>query len=83
MTIQPSPEQLAERDRILRELDIEGAKRMMPAWLSEAGILAGMHKARVHLPHLGDDLRKESLDWLRERGFKDYGGAPLPDHLPE
>lgn len=83
MNLQPTSEQLAERNRILIEFDVEAAKKMMPAWLSEAGVIAGMHKARLHIPEIDDKLRAESLKWLRDRGFKDYGGAPLPDHLPE
>lgn len=83
MSLYPTPEQLEERNRILIEMDVEAANKMMPAWLSEAGIIAGMHKARLHIPAIDDKLRAESLQWLRDNGFKDYKGAPLPDHLPE
>ena len=83
MTIQPTSEQLAERNRILVEWDVKAARAMMPVWISEEGVIAGMHKARLHIPAIDDKLRAESLQWLRDNGFKDYKGAPLPDHLPE
>lgn len=83
MNTEPTAEQLAERDRILIEFDIEAATKMMPAWLSREGIIAGMHKARLHVVAIDAKLRQESLDWLRENGFRDYKGGPLPDHLPE
>ncbi len=83
MSTAPTEAELAERNRILTEFDVEAAMRQMPRWMSREGCIAGMHKARLHIPAIDDTLRKESLDWLRENGFKDYMGGPLPDHLPE
>lgn len=83
MSTAPTPEELAERNRILTEFDVDAALKQMPTWMSREGCIAGMHKARLHIPAIDDKLRQESLDWLRANGFKDYKGAPLPDHLPE
>jgi hypothetical protein len=73
----------AERDRILLDLDIKAARRFMPVNMSDEGILVGMHKSRINLPKLPRDKRQESLDWLRQHGFKNYGGGPLPDQLED
>lgn len=72
-----------ERNRILVEWDIDAAVALMGPTASRLGVIVWMHKARINLPHLPEDLRQESLDWLRANGFKDYGGSPLPARLED
>jgi hypothetical protein len=77
-------EELIERNRVLIELDVEGARKMMPpdVPMSDMGLIVGMHKTRLHVTSLPRAIRQESLDWLRINGFKDLHGAPLPKELP-
>lgn len=77
-------EELIERNRVLIELDVAGARKMMPPNMpiSDMGLLVGIHKTRVHVVTLPIALRQQSLDWLRANGFNDRHGAPLPKELP-
>jgi hypothetical protein len=75
---------IQEFDRVLIELDIDEARKMMPPGtnLSDMGLIVGIHKVRIHRTSLPRAIRQASLDWLRANGFKDIGGAPLPAELP-
>lgn len=77
-------EELIERNRVLIEMDVAGARKMMPpdSMISDMGLIVGMHKTRVHVASLPRAIRQESLDWLRANGFNDLHGAPLPKELP-
>lgn len=68
---------IEERNRILREFDVDAAHKMMP-YLSREGVIVGMHKSRMHVAHISKELRLESVEWLRARGFSDLHGLPLP-----
>lgn len=77
---------MKNRVQILSDLDIAAARKALRPELdgmSDYGILVGMHKTRLHLKAVPYNLRKESLDWLRERGFQDLGGGPLLSEVPE
>lgn len=74
----------AERNRILIELDVAGARRLIGpdvAALSDEGILWGMHKTRLHVKEVPLALRQQSLELLRAQGFSDLHGQPLPDRI--
>lgn len=74
-----------ERIQVLCTLDIEGARKMIgkvSEIMSDEGIVVGMHKTRLHSPWIPMYYRQESLAWLRANGFKDIGGAPLPNQVP-
>ena len=80
------PEEQAERNRILIELDIPAARRLIGGnsiGLSDEGILWGLHKTRLHVPTVPRQLRQQSLDLLRANGFSDLHGQPLPDRIDE
>lgn len=81
-------DEAAKRLKILIDLDIDGARRIVPAGpkgepMSDGGLLVGMHKARLHWSAVPRALRIESLEYLRKHGFKDLWGQPLPDTLPQ
>lgn len=55
----------AERNRILRELDIASA----PGTTDDIK-LCSLHKARYECTEIDPRLRNDSRKWLEERGFK-------------
>ena len=69
-----------ERDKALANLDMEYARRVIPMATSDEVRLIAMHKARYEITSLPAELRHESANWLRERGYKRGTGDPL---LPE
>jgi hypothetical protein len=79
---------LIDLDSMLIDLDIAAVRRFLPTMpdgtpMSDEGLLAGMHKARLHMPAIPRELRQQSLDWLRKNNFRDITGGPLPAELPE
>lgn len=70
--------------KIVKTLDIDAAKNLS----RKAGktppddyvVLLGLHKARYERPDMLPELRHESGDWLRARGYGRLTGEPL---LPE
>lgn len=79
-----------ERLRILIELDIAAARRIMPFMpdgepMSDQGLLAGLHKVRYRTPAVPHALRIASAEWLHAGGYSDLHGVPLlpPGELPE
>jgi hypothetical protein len=66
---------VAERDRLLRELDPaklrEFQSRRDPATraFSDRGLIAGAHKARLHIPSFSEDEKSVSRAWLLAHGF--------------
>lgn len=77
--------ELAEKLRILAELDVDAALLLAPGPMSREGCLAGLHKARYECIDLAPDLRHASGEWLRARGCcRTYGRPLLPlGELPE
>lgn len=69
-----------QRDKALANLDMEYARRMIPLASSDEVRLIAMHKARYEAASLAPELRHESGQWLRERGYKRGTGGDL---LPE
>lgn len=65
------------RNKALAELDLSFAKQEHPEGSDEV-LLVALHKARVDCTDLPDQLRLESVEWLRERGFSRIDGMPLP-----
>lgn len=76
---------LEERDRVLRELDVPAARKMLlnPDADIETIVLA-LHKARYVCTSLERELRLESKRWLAAGGYGGFGGQPLlpNDELP-
>lgn len=79
-----------DRYRMLIELDLAAARRMVPCMpdgtpMSDDGLLAGLHKTRYHVVALPRALRLASAEWLRANGYSDLRGIPLlpPGELPE
>lgn len=63
----------------IKTLNLDFAKGIFPE-AKEETLLIALHKSRYELRSMPDDLRKESGDWLRERGYGRLGlGAILPD----
>jgi hypothetical protein len=76
------------RNKILIELDVAAARKVMErageaGGLSNEGILAGMHKSRLHILSIDIELRRASLKWLKMHGYQDYGGGTLPDKVED
>ncbi len=71
---------LAERNRMLRELDVAAAKRFangvgqafQPAdgHSADTIALAGLHKARIQWRDATEAEVEQSRAWLREKGFE-------------
>lgn len=60
---------VAKRDRALREMDIDYARKMLPKASSEHVRLAAMHKARLEVIDMEDSFKEASLKWLSDNGF--------------
>jgi len=62
---------IEERNIVLLSLDIDGARRLLhfPACADDETILGAMHKARVEVVAFPDKVRRESMEWLKERGW--------------
>jgi hypothetical protein len=78
--VNPFEQWKAERNRVLRELDMEAARDMLPFASGDDVRLAAMHKARYDCKDIEPELRHASRAWLHERGMGDMHGASL---LPE
>ena len=75
---------LSERNAALASLDMEWARKMMPQATNDFVRLLAMHTARVECTALSDELRWDSVQWLRERGSKRLNGLDLPEkELPK
>lgn len=76
----------AARNKVLIDLDVAAARKLLgddASHLSNEGILAGMHKARIHVVALDIELRRASLRWLKLHGYLDITGGPLPTDIEE
>lgn len=65
--------EMAERRRILRELDIPAFRQRTPGSYisSDETILMAMHKARlITTAGISRDLKAQSRTWLEARGIK-------------
>jgi hypothetical protein len=75
-----TPEWLAERKRALETLDVEYARRNVPAEADDYFLLAILHKARYECTAIAEELRRSSARWLLAHGLQRIGGLPiLPD----
>jgi len=76
----PLEDYLIKRNSALINLDMEFARKMMPGADNDHVRLIAMHKARYEVISINDDLRLESGNWLRKRGYGRMMGEPvLPD----
>ena len=69
---------LAERNRVLRDLDIASdlVTESMPGASDEVKLLA-LHKGRYECTAISDDLRRQSGEWLAARGYGRMTGDPI------
>ncbi len=76
---------VAERDQALATLDMEYARKMIPAASSDEVRLIALHKARYEAVSIDPILRHSSGVWLKKRGYRRLGGMDfLPsEELPE
>ena len=59
-----------QRNAMLTSMDMEAARKSCPeSAMDGATLLVAMHKARVICVEMDPVLRKQSLAWLRERGY--------------
>ena len=72
------------RNKALSELDMNWATKEYPE-ANDEELLVYLHKDRVECKDLSDQLRLESVEWLRERGLcRIYGqNLPPPGELPK
>jgi hypothetical protein len=79
----PISDVILERNRILIELDIPAARKMIgdSGHLSDESVLYGMHKCRIEIPAIPLHLRQESLALLKSAGYKDMFNNPLPESI--
>ena len=40
-------------------------------YVHEIALLAGLHKARLHIDFITEEEKEQSRQWLKERGFKE------------
>lgn len=70
------------RYKILEELDLSAFRAHLgpeAAHTDDFVLLTAIHKARVEMRLLPARFRLESVEWLRENGFKRNTGEPLPE----
>ena len=60
---------ITERDKALRSLDMDYARKMMPGATTDEIRLIAMHKARIEVTGLPEGLKIESKRWLTARGY--------------
>ena len=70
-------QQLAERDRVLNELDLEGARKILKTSSPDEVVLLSSHTARLECLNISDAKRRESQKWLADRGYKSLKGEPV------
>ena len=91
MTDTEAVEVFGKIDKILRDLDIEGARILyrnsgvpeierIAREAPDYTILMSLHKARYENMHIPEPLRHQSGTWLRKRGLSRLNGMPI---LPE
>lgn len=66
-----------ERNRALKQLDMEWARKAMPTATSDDVRLMAMHKARYECTDMDDADRLISSGWLYMHGCKRMDGTPL------
>ena len=69
--------ELAERNRMAVELDVETARKIYPT-MSIESMLPMLHKLRYEITNIDPALRHESRAWLEQHGLKRYQGLPWP-----
>lgn len=68
---------LEERNTALVNLDFSFVRKYLPG-INEAAIPVTLHKVRMHVATMPVQLRLESIEWLRQHGYSDMHGLPLP-----
>ena len=62
----------------VKNLDIDAARASQPTSINDETILIALHKARLELTSMPTNLRLDSAEWLRARGYAGLYGVPLP-----
>lgn len=60
---------VAERDAAFENDDLQWAKKQMPLVRDEL-VAAAFHKARLSAPYVSKEKKMESIQYLRDNGFK-------------
>lgn len=69
-----------ERNKAFRSLDIQYARRLWPR-ASDRECLAALHMARYECDEIDDELRHQSREWLKNKGYGRITGLPFePDN---
>lgn len=76
---------LQERDDALRTLDLDWARLQVPYEVQDAVLLLSLHQSRVEVTAIEPDVRRESMQWLKDRGYTRWKGQAWPpnEELPE
>ena len=67
-----------ERNKAIRDLDLEYMRKEMPRASSDEVLLMALHKARYEAVEIEPALRHASRAWLEERGLSRYMSIPWP-----
>ena len=68
-----------ERNEALKNLDIEYARKVLPAASSDEVLLITLHKSRYECVDIPKEFRHSSAAWLRGRGYGGMCGPLLPE----
>ena len=65
-----------DRHEVLMTLDLDKAKEYcekydVPKASSDEVLLIGLHKARLHATDIPTELKEQSREWLKERGYSE------------
>lgn len=74
---------IIERNKAFETGDLEWAHKLIPNASSPAVVEIAFHKARLECLDVSKKRRRESRDWLRERGLTRLDGSPVTRRLPE
>lgn len=69
---------IRDRNTALESLDIAWARKNSLGRSDDETLLIALHKARIECTDISPELRRESTEWLRQRGYKRFDGRELP-----
>ena len=68
---------IAERDAAFLAGDLDWVRKNMPRKpSSDLVVEMAFHKARLEVRSMPHEVRKQSADWLSERGYSRFDGTP-------
>ena len=69
---------IRERNMALESLDIAWARKNSHGRSDDKTLLIALHKTRIECTDMSSELRRESIKWLRQRGFRRVDGREIP-----